>query len=204
MDFDALTAFAASNSVDLTVVGPEAPLVAGIKEAFDAKGLLCLAPSKTAAQLEGSKRFAKEFMVRHQIPTALYEAFVTPEPAKRFARGLGLPVVVKADGLAAGKGVVIAATYEAADQTIDDMLSGNAFGDAGAEVVIEEFLQGEEASYIVISDGERTVPLPHPKTISEFSTMMRAPTLEAWVLTLPPLWSHLLWRLGLRKRLFSP
>ena len=156
MDFDALTAFAASNSVDLTVVGPEAPLVAGVKEAFDAKGLLCLAPSKTAAQLEGSKRFAKEFMVRHQIPTALYEAFVTPEPAKRFARELGLPLVVKADGLAAGKGVVIAATYEAADQTIDDMLSGNAFGDAGAEVVIEEFLHGEEASYIVISDGERT------------------------------------------------
>jgi len=156
MDFDALTAFADSQSIDLTVVGPEAPLVAGIKEAFDAKGLLCLAPSQAAAQLEGSKRFAKEFMVRHQIPTALFEAFTTPGPAKQFARALGLPLVVKADGLAAGKGVVIATTYEAADQIIDDMLSGNAFGDAGAEVVIEEFLRGEEASYIVISDGERT------------------------------------------------
>ncbi len=156
MDFDALTAFASSQSIDLTVVGPEAPLVAGIKEAFDAKGLLCLAPSKAAARLEGSKRFAKEFMVRHQIPTALFEAFTTPGPAKRFARELGLPLVVKADGLAAGKGVVIATTYEAADQIIDDMLSGNAFGDAGAEVVIEEFLHGEEASYIVISDGEKT------------------------------------------------
>ncbi len=156
MDFDALTAFAGSQSIDLTVVGPEAPLVAGVKEAFDAKGLLCLAPSQAAARLEGSKRFAKEFMVRHQIPTALFEAFTTPGPAKQFARALGLPLVVKADGLAAGKGVVIATTYEAADQIIDDMLSGNAFGDAGAEVVIEEFLQGEEASYIVISDGERT------------------------------------------------
>ena len=156
MDFDALTAFAGSQSIDLTVVGPEAPLVAGIKEAFDAKGLLCLAPSQAAARLEGSKRFAKEFMVRHQIPTASFEAFTTPGPAKQFARALGLPLVVKADGLAAGKGVVIATTYEAADQIIDDMLSGNAFGDAGAEVVIEEFLRGEEASYIVISDGERT------------------------------------------------
>ena len=156
MDFDALTAFAGSQSIDLTVVGPEAPLVAGIKEAFDAKGLLCLAPSQAAARLEGSKRFAKEFMVRHQIPTASFEAFTTPGPAKQFARALGVPLVVKADGLAAGKGVVIATTYEAADQIIDDMLSGNAFGDAGAEVVIEEFLQGEEASYIVISDGERT------------------------------------------------
>ena len=156
MDFDALTAFASSHSIDLTVVGPEAPLVAGIKEAFDAKGLLCLAPSQAAARLEGSKRFAKEFMVRHQIPTASFEAFTTPGPAKQFARALGLPLVVKADGLAAGKGVVIATTYEAADQIIDDMLSGNAFGDAGAEVVIEEFLRGEEASYIVISDGERT------------------------------------------------
>ena len=156
MDFDALTAFAGSQSIDLTVVGPEAPLVAGIKEAFDAKGLLCLAPSQAAARLEGSKRFAKEFMVRHQIPTASFEAFTTPGPAKQFARALGVPLVVKADGLAAGKGVVIATTYEAADQIIDDMLSGNAFGDAGAEVVIEEFLRGEEASYIVISDGERT------------------------------------------------
>ena len=156
MDFDALTAFAGSQSIDLTVVGPEAPLVAGVKEAFDAKGLLCLAPSQAAARLEGSKRFAKEFMVRHQIPTASFEAFTTPGPAKQFARALGLPLVVKADGLAAGKGVVIATTYEAADQIIDDMLSGNAFGDAGAEVVIEEFLRGEEASYIVISDGERT------------------------------------------------
>jgi len=118
--------------------------------------LLCLAPSQPAARLEGSKRFAKEFMVRHQIPTALFEAFTTPGPAKQFARELGLPLVVKADGLAAGKGVVIATTYEAADQIIDKMLSGNAFGDAGAEVVIEEFLHGEEASYIVISDGEKT------------------------------------------------
>ena len=156
MDFHALTAFAGSHSIDLTVVGPEAPLVAGVKEAFDAKGLLCLAPSQAASRLEGSKRFAKEFMVRHQIPTASFEAFTTPGPAKQFARALGVPLVVKADGLAAGKGVVIATTYEAADQIIDDMLSGNAFGDAGAEVVIEEFLRGEEASYIVISDGERT------------------------------------------------
>ena len=181
MDFDALTAFAGSQSIDLTVVGPEAPLVAGIKEAFDAKGLLCLAPSQAASRLEGSKRFAKEFMVRHQIPTASFEAFTTPGPAKQFARALGVPLVVKADGLAAGKGVVIATTYEAADQIIDDMLSGNAFGDAGAEVVIEEFLQGKRLVTSSLVMVREPVLLPHPKITSGFSIMMRGPILEAWV-----------------------
>ena len=153
MDFDALCDFAKARQIDLTVVGPEGPLVAGIQAAFTSCGLACLAPSADAAQLEGSKTFSKHFLARHNIPTAQYESFTDPGAAKAFARRLGLPVVIKADGLAAGKGVVVAQSVEAADAAIDDMLLGNAFGAAGARVVVEAFLTGEEASYIVLADG---------------------------------------------------
>ncbi len=153
MDFDALCAFAKAHQIDLTVVGPEGPLVAGIQAAFARFGLACLAPSAEASQLEGSKTFSKEFLARHNIPTARYESFTDPRAAKAFAQGLGLPVVIKADGLAAGKGVVVAQSVEVAEAAIDDMLVGNAFGDAGARVVVEAFLEGEEASFIVLADG---------------------------------------------------
>lgn len=154
--FDELVQFAEAEDIVLTIVGPEAPLVNGIREVFDRAGRLCLAPPMQAAQLEGSKHFAKEFMRRHGIPTARFSAFTDPEGAKAYARTMPLPIVIKADGLAAGKGVVIVEHLDEADRVIDDMLSGQAFGDAGSRVVIEEFLPGEEASYIVISDGERT------------------------------------------------
>ena len=156
LDFEKLAQFAVEQDIVLTIVGPEAPLVGGIREAFDRAGQLCLAPPMLAAQLEGSKQFAKEFMQRHGIPTARFSAFTDAQAAKLFARDMPLPIVIKADGLAAGKGVVIAESLAEAEQVIDDMLSGQAFGEAGSRVVIEEFLPGEEASYIVISDGERT------------------------------------------------
>jgi phosphoribosylamine--glycine ligase len=142
----------------LTVVGPEAPLVAGIEAHFVALGLQCLAPSAEAAQLEGSKSFTKNFLARYNIPTAQFESFQSVEPAKLFARSLGLPVVIKADGLAAGKGVVVAETIAEADAAIEDMLSKNVFGEAGSTVVVEAFLPGEEASFIVLADGENYLP----------------------------------------------
>ena len=153
MDFDALCTFAKAREIELTVVGPEGPLVAGIQAAFARFGLACLAPSADAAQLEGSKTFSKEFLARHNIPTARFSSFTDPSAAKTFAQELGLPVVIKADGLAAGKGVVVAQSLEAAEAAIDDMLLGNAFGRAGARVVVEAFLVGEEASFIVLADG---------------------------------------------------
>ncbi len=153
MDFDALSAFAKTQQIELTVVGPEGPLVAGIQAVFAREGLACLAPSADAAQLEGSKTFSKAFLTRHNIPTAAYQSFTDPSAAKTFAQALGLPVVIKADGLAAGKGVVVAQSFEVAAAAIDDMLLGNAFGDAGARVVVEAFLVGEEASFIVLADG---------------------------------------------------
>ena len=158
LDFAALADFAAQN-VALTIVGPEAPLVAGIVDYFQARGLPCFGPTKGAAQLEGSKAFTKDFLARHSIPTAAYRNFTEVEPALAYLRERGAPIVVKADGLAAGKGVIVAETLAEAEAAVRDMLAGNAFGEAGCRVVIEEFLAGEEASFIVITDGEHVVPM---------------------------------------------
>ena len=158
-DFAALADFASSNNVGITIVGPEAPLVDGIVDYFSERKLPCFGPSKGAAQLEGSKAFTKDFLDRHAIPTAAYANFTELEPALTYLREQGAPIVVKADGLAAGKGVIVAETLEQAEDAVRDMLSGNAFGDAGCRVVIEEFLQGEEASFIVMVDGENVLPM---------------------------------------------
>ncbi len=156
---DELVAFAKDNKVELTIVGPEAPLVIGVVDSFTNAGLKCFGPTKGAAQLEGSKAFTKDFLARHKIPTAAYQNFTDIEPAKAYVREMGTPIVIKADGLAAGKGVIIAQTEAEADAAIDDMLAGNKFGDAGHRVVVEEFLQGEEASFIVMVDGKNILPL---------------------------------------------
>jgi len=158
-DIQALLDFATTEGVDLTIVGPEIPLVAGIVDRFTENGLRCFGPSRAAAQLEGSKTFCKAFLTRHGIPTANFETFTDFEPACDYVRQQGAPIVVKADGLAAGKGVVIAQTEDQACQSIQDMLSGNAFGEAGCRVVVEEFLHGEEASFIVIADGDTAIPM---------------------------------------------
>ncbi|CAM5193128.1 phosphoribosylamine--glycine ligase [Oligella ureolytica] len=150
--------FAKDNQVGLTIVGPEAPLAAGVVDQFRAQGLAIFGPSQAAAQLESSKDFAKAFMVRHQIPTATYASFTEASAAHDYVEQQGAPIVIKADGLAAGKGVVVAMTLEEAHQAIDDMLGGQ-FGEAGALVVIEEFLEGEEASFIVMCDGKTILPL---------------------------------------------
>tara|TARA_R100000005_G_scaffold91970_2_gene64900 strand:+ start:2720 stop:4003 length:1284 start_codon:yes stop_codon:yes gene_type:complete len=159
MDFAALADFAVAEDIALTIVGPEAPLVAGIVDYFQERGLRCFGPRKGAAQLEGSKAFTKDFLARHDIPTAAYGNFTELEPALAYLRAQGAPIVVKADGLAAGKGVIVAETLAEAEAAVTDMLSGNAFGDAGCRVVIEEFLQGEEASFIVMVDGEHVLPM---------------------------------------------
>ena len=159
MNFDALQAFAQENNVGLTIVGPEAPLVDGLVDQFEAAGLKAFGPSKGAAQLEGSKAFTKDFLARHDIPTAAYENFTEVEPALAYLREQGAPIVVKADGLAAGKGVIVAETLEQAEEAVKDMLSGNAFGEAGCRVVIEEFLTGEEASFIVMVDGKNVLTM---------------------------------------------
>ena len=156
---DELVAFAKDNQVELTIVGPEAPLVIGVVDSFSNAGLKCFGPTKGAAQLEGSKAFTKDFLARHKIPTAAYQNFTEIEPAKAYVREMGTPIVIKADGLAAGKGVIIAQNEAEANAAIDDMLAGNKFGDAGHRVVVEEFLQGEEASFIVMVDGENILPL---------------------------------------------
>lgn len=153
-----LADFAAEN-VQLTIVGPEAPLVKGVVDLFRARGLDIFGPTAAAAQLEGSKAFTKDFLARQNIPTADYQNFTEVEPALAYLREKGAPIVVKADGLAAGKGVIVAMTLEEAEEAVRDMLSGNAFGDAGARVVIEEFLDGEEASFIVMVDGENVLPM---------------------------------------------
>lgn len=158
-NIDGLLAFARSEQIELTIVGPEAPLVAGIVDAFAAEGLACFGPGKEAARLEGSKVFAKEFLQRHDIPTAAYKTFSDLEPALEYVRNHALPMVIKADGLASGKGVIIATETREAESAVRDMLAGNKYGEAGHRVVVEEFLQGEEASFIVIADGERCVPL---------------------------------------------
>ncbi|MEY3007512.1 MAG: phosphoribosylamine--glycine ligase [Pseudomonadota bacterium] len=159
LDFDALAQFASQNDVGLTIVGPEAPLVAGIVDDFIARGLPCFGPSALAAQLEGSKAFTKEFLARHKIPTAAYQTFTEIEPAVAYIKEQGAPIVVKADGLAAGKGVIVAQSEQEAIDAVTDMLSGNAFGDAGCRVVIEECLVGEEASFIVVCDGQFASPM---------------------------------------------
>ena len=158
-DFAALADFAQQNNVVLTIVGPEQPLVDGIVDFFADRSLRAFGPSKGAAQLEGSKAFTKDFLARHNIPTAEYQNFTEIEPALAYLREKGAPIVIKADGLAAGKGVIVAKTLEEAENAVHDMLAGNAFGDAGHRVVIEEFLAGEEASFIVMVDGEHILPM---------------------------------------------
>lgn len=158
-DFAALADFAEQNNIALTIVGPEQPLVDGIVDFFAERGLRAFGPSKGAAQLEGSKAFTKDFLARHHIPTADYQNFTEIEPALAYLQEKGAPIVVKADGLAAGKGVIVAMTLEEAENAVRDMLAGNAFGEAGHRVVIEEFLAGEEASFIVIVDGEHILPM---------------------------------------------
>ena len=158
-DVQGLLAFALREGIDLTIVGPEAPLVLGIVDAFKAAGLKCYGPTQAAAQLEGSKAFCKDFLARHQIPTAAYQTFTDIESAIAYIDQQGAPIVVKADGLAAGKGVVVAQTKEDAFSAVRDMLGGNAFGAAGHRVVIEEFLQGEEASFIVMTDGQHALAM---------------------------------------------
>ncbi|WP_369855164.1 phosphoribosylamine--glycine ligase [Candidatus Thalassolituus haligoni] len=159
MDFDGLQQFAQTNNIGLTIVGPEAPLVGGVVNQFQAAGLKIFGPSAGAAQLEGSKAFTKDFLARQQIPTADYQNFTELEPALAYLREKGAPIVVKADGLAAGKGVIVAETLAQAEAAVQDMLSGNAFGDAGCRVVIEEFLSGEEASFIVMVDGKNVLTM---------------------------------------------
>lgn len=159
LDIPALLSFARSEHIDLTIVGPEAPLVAGIVDTFRAAGLKIFGPTQGAAQLEGSKAFTKDFLARHNIPTAEYQNFTEVEPALAYLREKGAPIVIKADGLAAGKGVIVAMTLAEAEEAVEDMLAGNAFGNAGHRIVIEEFLDGEEASFIVMVDGEHVLPM---------------------------------------------
>ncbi|HGF7511065.1 phosphoribosylamine--glycine ligase [Vibrio cholerae] len=158
-DIPALVAFAQDKAIELTIVGPEAPLVIGVVDAFRAAGLPIFGPTQSAAQLEGSKAFTKDFLARHNIPTAAYANFTEIEPALAYVREKGAPIVVKADGLAAGKGVIVAMTLQEAEDAVQDMLAGNAFGSAGSRVVVEEFLDGEEASFIVMVDGENVLPM---------------------------------------------
>jgi len=158
-DATGLIDFCQREKIDLVVVGPEQPLVAGLVDAMTAAGIACFGPSAKAAQLEGSKAFSKDFLKKYHIPTAAYAVFTDAEAAKKYVRQHSLPVVIKADGLAAGKGVIIAETLDQADTAIDDMLQGNAFGQAGHRIVVEEFLHGEEASFIVMADGEHFLPM---------------------------------------------
>jgi phosphoribosylamine---glycine ligase len=158
-DIPGLVAFASTNGVELTIVGPEAPLVAGVTDAFEAAGLRCLGPRQAPAQLEGSKAFSKDFLARHGIPTAVYATFSETGPALEYLRRVGAPIVVKADGLAAGKGVILAPDLATAEAAVTDMLEAGRFGGAGRRVVIEEFLHGEEASFIALVGGGRILPM---------------------------------------------
>jgi len=158
-DIEGLAKLARDEQVELTIIGPEAPLVAGIADRFAELGLPCFGPTAAAAQLEGSKAFTKDFLARHNIPTADYRNFTELQPALEYIRQQGAPIVIKADGLAAGKGVIVAHTLEEAEQAATDMLEGGAFGNAGARIVVEEFLDGEEASFIVVTDGTDVLPM---------------------------------------------
>ena len=159
LDFPALAQFAKENGIALTIVGPEAPLVEGIVDFFQERGLACFGPSRAAAQLEGSKAFSKDFLKRHGIPTAAFETFTDTASAVSYVQSRGAPIVIKADGLAAGKGVIVAETEAQAIAAVEDMLQGNKYGDAGHRVVIEDFLVGEEASFIAMIDGENILPM---------------------------------------------
>ena len=158
-DYDGLMNFALDKQIDLTIIGPEVPLVEGIVDRFSSNGIKCFGPSKKAAQLEGSKSFTKNFLRRHKIPTAEYECFSDIESAVSYVSGKEFPLVIKADGLAAGKGVIIANSFDEAEITIKDMLADDVFGKAGHKIVIEEFLEGEEASFIVVTDGKTILPM---------------------------------------------
>ncbi len=158
-DIPALVKFAQEETIALTIIGPEVPLVAGVVDAFTEAGLKCFGPTAKAAQLEGSKTYCKDFMARHHIPTAEYETFTDTQAAVAYIKAKGAPIVVKADGLAAGKGVIVAETEQQAIDAVEDMLSGNSFGEAGHRVVVEEFLAGEEASFIVIADGDNALAM---------------------------------------------
>ena len=158
-DIDGLLNFAQLQNINLTIIGPEAPLVMGIVDRFIAAGLPCFGPKAEAAQLEGSKSFTKDFLKRHGIPTADYSSFNELEPAITYIKSKGAPIVVKADGLAAGKGVIVAMTEEEAITAVEDILEAKSFGEAGSKIVIEEFLEGEEASYIVVTNGTEVLPL---------------------------------------------
>lgn len=156
---DELIEFAKANQIGLTIVGPEAPLVNGIVNAFETAGLRCFGPSKDAAQLEGSKSFTKDFLARHGVPSGSYRTFTEIDAALTYINQVGAPIVIKADGLAAGKGVIVAMDISTAESAVRDMLAGNAFGEAGHRVVIEEYLEGEEASFIVMADGSHILPM---------------------------------------------
>jgi phosphoribosylamine--glycine ligase len=158
-DIDGLLDLARAEAVGLTIIGPEVPLVAGVVDRFQENGLACFGPCAAAAQLEGSKAFTKDFLKRHNIPTADYRNFSELGPALEYIREQGAPIVIKADGLAAGKGVIVAMTLGEAEKAATDMLTAGAFGDAGSRIVVEEFLEGEEASFIVITDGKTVLPL---------------------------------------------
>ena len=158
-DIPTLVEFAKAEAIDLTVVGPELPLTLGIVDAFKAEGLACFGPGKAAAQLEGSKAFSKNLMKKYNIPTAAFDTFTDVEAAKAFVDEIGVPCVVKADGLAAGKGVIICMTREEADKAIEDMLSDHAFGDASATIVIEEYMEGPEVSVLAFADGKHVLPM---------------------------------------------
>jgi phosphoribosylamine--glycine ligase len=158
-DIDQLLAFALANDIGLTIIGPEVPLIKGIVDHFRHAGLKIFGPTQACAQLEGSKAYSKAFLERHRIPTAAYAAFTDAEQAKRYVKKQGTPIVIKADGLAAGKGVIIAGNETEALEAIDAMLVGNRFGEAGRRIVIEEFLHGEEASFIVMADGLHVLPM---------------------------------------------
>ena len=159
-DIEGLASFASKNGVDLTVVGPEIPLTMGIVDLFESRGLPVFGPSKKAAEMEGSKRFSKEIMEKYGIPTAEYSSFTSKDEALNYIDKMGAPIVIKADGLAAGKGVVVAMTLEEANEAIETIMGDKVFGAAGDSVVIEEFMQGEEASFLVFSDGKNVIPLP--------------------------------------------
>ena len=158
-DIEALVSFASENEIELSIVGPEAPLVIGVVDAFTKAGLNCFGPTAGAAQLEGSKAFTKDFLAKYQIPTAEYHVFTDADRACEYIEQQGAPIVIKADGLAAGKGVIVAQTLEQATEAARDMLIDNKFGDAGARIVVEEFLAGEEASFICMVDGENVLPM---------------------------------------------
>ena len=158
-DIRSLAEFAIDNEVDLTIVGPEVPLVKGITDKFTSLGLKCFGPTKKAAQLEGSKLFMKDFLTKYQIPTASYESFDDLKKAMNYLSSSSCPIVIKANGLAAGKGVTVARTHEEAENALRDCLEGKTFGKAGSKILIEEFLKGEEVSFIVLTDGENILPL---------------------------------------------